>query len=95
MNWKLLIITLGAAAFLAAPANALTLTNVDETNYTVEVTISEGDVGDMQQYDLDVGQNLDITCNNGCFVKLSNGEQQQFTGNEFVTVKDGALVLSQ
>lgn len=95
MNWKLMIATLGATAFLAGPASALTLINADETIYSVEVTLGEGDAGDIQEYGLDVGKKLDIACDDGCIVKLSNGAQQQFSGDETVTVKDGALVIAE
>ncbi len=92
MTWKFASATFGVVAMLAVPANALTLTNTDETIYSIELVIGQGDAN-VQQMALHAGQTVDDICYSGCTIRLSNGAEQSFEGDEIVTIRDGAFAL--
>lgn len=94
MNWKVIAATFGALAMMAGSAHALTLTNNDEVEYGLEVVIGEGD-GGVQSYQLPAGQSLSDICDNGCTIKLGNGTEQAFEGNESVTIEDGGFMVAE
>ena len=94
MNWKLLAATLGTLAMMAGTANALTITNEDEVEYSLEVILGEGDA-DLQNYKLPGGGSLEDICAQGCTMKLNNGAEQVFQGDEDVTVEGGEFMISE
>lgn len=94
MRLKLLTATFGTVALLTGAANALTLTNEDEAEYGVEVMLSQGDT-EKQNYQLQGGGELADICNDGCTIKLENGAEQEFEGDEDVTIKDGKFSISE
>lgn len=94
MNWKVLAATFGTMAMLAGSANALTITNEDEAEYSLEVILGEGGA-DLQTLQLSGGQSLSDICEQGCTIKLPNGAEQEFDGDENVTIKDGGFIIAE
>lgn len=92
MNWKTLAATVGTMAMLIGSANALTITNEDEVDYTFDVILGEG-AADMETIELAVGQSVSDICEQGCTLKLPNGSEQSFDGDENVTIKDGVFMI--
>ncbi|NNE24405.1 MAG: hypothetical protein HKN11_17525 [Rhizobiales bacterium] len=94
MNWKVLAATFGTLAMMAGTANALTLTNNDEVEYGLEVILGEGGA-DLQTLQLPGGQSLTDICDQGCTIKLPNGAEQEFEGDENVTIQDGEFMIAE
>jgi hypothetical protein len=94
MNWKTLAATVGTMAMLIGSANALTVTNEDEVDYTFDVILGEGGA-DTETIELPVGQNVSDICEQGCTIKLPNGSEQSFEGDENVTIKDGVFMIAE
>ena len=88
MNTKLSFSALALLALLAAPANALTLTNSDDKTYEVSVVEGEGD-GNAIILELQGGANVAEICENGCTIKIDNGVEMSFNGDEIVSIQDG------
>ncbi len=85
----------GAFALLAiTPALAISLTNEDETGYEVTIVEGEGDANSTT-IQLDPGTNVSEICENGCTVKLDNGAEFTFEGDETATIKDGEFDLTE
>ena len=92
---KLAFATAGVLAMLAiAPANALTLINNDDATYEVTAMIGEGDAT-MDTFELASGANRADFCEEGCLIRLNNGAEQSFQGDEIVTIKDGGFVMAE
>lgn len=92
---KLVLTAAGVLAMLATvPANALTLMNEDETAYEVSLIIGQGDAV-TETFELEGGSARENFCEEGCIVRLSNGVEQSFEGNEIVTIKEGEFVVAE
>ena len=76
-----------------SPAQALTLINDDQTTYTVEIVVGEGD-SQNESYELQFDYMLEDICQSGCTIKLSNGAAQDFNGAEYVIIRDGKFVAT-
>lgn len=62
----LTVAVLSAFAAFAAPASALTVTNSDEGDYTVAVTVGEQN----SELAVGTGASVDAPCADGCLVSL-------------------------
>ncbi len=80
-----------AAVLAAAPAQALQLTNRDATDQKIVVTEKTG----TQELLLKPSQMLDGVCNSGCTMKMSDGEEYEFDGNEVVSIEEGLMFLDE
>ena len=94
MGIKPLLLSAAALSILAGPATALELTNNDDATYQVEIVIGEGD-STTESYELETDQFLSDVCAEGCTIKLSNGAEQAFAGDEIVSIKDGKFVITE
>lgn len=95
MNWKIVVLAaLGTVALVASPADAITLTNEDDATYDVEVLVGEGAAA-MDAFKLENGEVRGDFCPDGCVLKLDNGTEQYFDGNEDVTIKDGEFAFPE
>lgn len=77
---------LAAAMSLGVVTSAIaaTVTNGDDTDYTLIVT--EG--GEQMQLLIGPGETIEI-CPNGCFVVMPNGDREVLTGSERLEINAG------
>ena len=84
------VATLGVMTLLwAAPAQALTISNIDPKPYTVTVTAGS----DSKQLTIEAEKEVDAPCSDGCKVKLENGDVYELKGGETVSIEDGVLFV--
>lgn len=81
---KQFLIAAATLGFAAAAADAATVINRDDTNYTL--TVTEG--GSRSEIGLAAGQTITL-CNSGCFITLPNGDREALSGNETVEIAGG------
>ena len=74
---------------LAAPAQALTISNIDDASHTI--TVKSGG----QESELAVGPQatVEASCASGCMLVLANGEQYELQGSEEVSIEGGILFV--
>ena len=94
MTIKSTIFVLAATFAFVTQAQALSLVNDDQATYTVEIVFGEGDAN-KEMYDLPFDHIIEDVCGGGCEIRLSNGAQMEFNGDEYVTIKDGAFVVAE
>jgi hypothetical protein len=92
MNFKAFAAALVTMSFLATPANALSITNEDEVAYSFDVIIGEDDA-EIDAIELAAGESVSDVCPQGCKVKLPNGAEFSFEGNENVSIKNGVFMI--
>ena len=85
----LLVASLSLAAM--SPAEALKLTNRDATEQ--KLTIQENN-GAREQV-LKPAETIEGFCNSGCTIKLQDGEEYEFDGNEVVSIEEGLIFLDE
>lgn len=91
MKPKYSFAAIGAAMLLASPAIALDLSHEDEDTYTVEVIGGQGDES-RERFVLEPGEVLSNICEGGCTIILDNGAEQEFIGDETVSIRNGEFV---
>lgn len=87
------ILGLGTAVAVLAfafSAHALTVTNRDTTDQSL--TIMEGT--ESSTVSIKPGETMSNLCANGCKVMLG-AEEQQFDGQEVVTIEGGKLIIAE
>ena len=92
MNRPLASIALSAALVLASPANALILSNFDDSVHYVEVVTGENG-SDMVQ--VTIGENSISLCDDGCVIRLQNGSEMEFEGTETLSIQNGEFVIAE
>jgi hypothetical protein len=75
----------------ASPAQALKLTNRDTTEQ--KMTIQENN-GSREQV-LKPAETIEGFCNAGCTIKMQDGEEYEFDGNELVSIEEGLIFLDE
>ena len=75
--------------FLAAPAQALTISNTDEDSHTI--TVRTG--GDSTELVVEPQMAVEASCTSGCTVELENGEQYEMHGGEEVSIEGGIIFV--
>jgi hypothetical protein len=73
----------------ASPAEAIKLTNRDATEQKMNVQENVG----AQDRVLKPSETIDGFCTSGCTIKMQDGEEYQFDGNEVVSIEDGLMFL--
>ena len=73
----------------AAPAQALTISNIDPKPHTVTVMAGS----DSKQLTIEAAKEVDAPCSDGCKVKLENGDVYELTGGEMVSIEDGVMYV--
>ncbi len=74
-----------------SPAQALKLTNRDFTEQTM--TIMENNASHDQV--LKPSETIEVICNSGCSIKMQDGEEYEFDGNEVVSIEEGLMFLDE
>ena len=72
MNLKLAVAVVGIAAFVAGPAQALSLLNEDSDSYDVQIIQGEGSAA-IDTFTIDAGQKVEDFCQDGCTLQLPDG----------------------
>lgn len=85
------ITTCIAALLTASQASALQLTNRDTADHKLVVT--EKDT--TQELIVKPSQVVDDICEKGCTIKMSDGEEYEFDGNEIVSIEEGLMFLDE
>lgn len=74
---------------LAAPAQALTVSNTDEEARTI--TVKTG--GEESDLVVEPQATVEAPCASACMLVLANGEQYEMKGNEEVAIEGGILFV--
>lgn len=72
-------------------ASSFTLLNNDSSSYKVEITETV-DPSEIHVFELTEGEEVYDLCDEGCILRLNDGEPYEFTGNEDVYIENGELV---
>ena len=94
MTIKATFVLLAVSLLFSSPVQALSLVNEDEATYVVELVFGEGD-DNKDVYDLPYDHIIEDVCAAGCVIRLSNGKEKSFAGDEYVTIKNGAFVVTE
>ncbi len=84
-----LVTILAVAA--ASPAEALKLTNHDAAAQKMIISENNGS----REQTLAPAETLDGFCNSGCTIKMQDGEEYEFDGNEIVSIEEGLMFLDE
>jgi hypothetical protein len=77
---------------MAAPrAEALQLTNRDTAEHKIAVTEKDS----TQDLLVQPSQVVDGICKAGCTMKMADGEEYEFDGNEVVSIEEGLMFLDE
>ena len=80
------------AAFAgASQAEALQLTNRDTADHKIAMTEPAG----AQEVLIKPSQVIDGICKTGCTMKMADGEEYEFDGNEVVSIEEGLMFLDE
>lgn len=83
------ITTCFAALLATSQANAMQLTNRDTADY--KLVLTERDT--TQEMIVKPSEILDSICLKGCTIKMPDGEEYEFDGNEVVSIEEGLMFL--
>lgn len=72
-------------------ATALQLVNLDSDSH--KLVITEKDV--THEREVKPSEVLDNICMKGCTIKMADGEEYEFEGNEVVSIEEGLMFLDQ
>lgn len=92
MKLRTILCTAAVLGYLMVPAAAFTLVNEDQTTYTVDYMIGEGDATN-GSFELEYDFAADDFCDEGCTIRLNNGAEMGFAGHENVAIRDGKFVI--
>jgi hypothetical protein len=85
-------LTAVSAAFaVVSQANALQLTNRDTAEHKIALTEPAG----TQEVQIKPSQVIDGLCKTGCTMKMTDGEEYEFDGNEVVSIEEGLMFLDE
>lgn len=80
------------ALLLAAPeADALQLTNRDAADHKIAVTEKAGS----REIVVKPAEVVEDLCAAGCTMKMTDGEEYEFDGNEVVSIEEGLMFLDE
>ena len=82
------VLIMAPLAFWSVSASSITLTNRDSSDQTL--IIIEGDR--QSERTIRAGEKLEL-CDKACVIRLSDGEDYEFDGNEIVSLEEGLLFL--
>jgi len=75
--------------FLAPPAQALTVSNIDPEAHTI--TVKAG--SDSTKLVVEPSKAVEPACASGCTIELENGEQYEMKGGEQVSIEGGIMFV--
>lgn len=73
------------------PAHALKLTNRDTSEHRITIQENNG----AREQSLKPAETVDGVCNSGCTIKMQDGEEYEFDGNEIVSIEEGLMFLDE
>jgi hypothetical protein len=73
----------------AGPAFALTISNLDAQPHTISVSAG----AKAEELKVEPQKSVEPGCSGGCKIKLENGEEYEFKGNETVSIDGGAMFI--
>ena len=85
------VLTCLAALAVASQAEALQLTNRDTADHKIALTEPAG----TQEVQIKPSQVIDGICKAGCTMKMADGEEYEFDGNEVVSIEEGLMFLDE
>jgi hypothetical protein len=85
------LLTFLAALAAASQAEALQLTNRDAEEHKIAMTEPAG----AQDVLIKPSQVIDGLCKTGCTMKMADGEEYEFDGNEVVSIEEGLMFLDE
>lgn len=91
MARSIYLLTCLAALAAASQAQALQLTNRDTAEHKIALTEPSG----AQEVVIKPSQVIDGLCKAGCTMKMSDGEEYEFDGNEVVSIEEGLMFLDE
>jgi hypothetical protein len=80
-----------AALAAGSQAEALQLTNRDTAEHKIALTEPAGS----QEVLIKPSQVIDGICKTGCTMKMADGEEYEFDGNEVVSIEEGLMFLDE
>ena len=75
--------------FLAPPAQALTVSNIDPDPHTI--TVKAG--SDSSKVVVEASKAVEPACASGCTIELENGERYEMKGGEEVSIEGGIMFV--
>jgi len=94
MKLKFLMTALVTLAFFSGPLTALELINGDGEKVSGEIITGESKE-DVVTFELNADESLPEICSAGCKIRLSNGAEKEFTGEEIVEIREGKFVIDE
>jgi len=94
MKLKLLMTALITLAFFSSPLTALELINGDSGKISGEIITGESK-DDVVTFELNEDESIPEICLAGCKIRLSNGAEKEFTGDEIVEIREGKFVIDE
>jgi hypothetical protein len=91
MTRSVYVLTCLAALVAASQAEALQLTNRDTAEHKIALTEPVG----TQEVLIKPSQVIDGICKTGCTMKMADGEEYEFDGNEVVSIEEGLMFLDE
>ncbi len=91
MTRSVYVLTCLAALAAASQAEALQLTNRDTADHKIALTEPSG----TQEVLIKPSQVIDGICKTGCTMKMADGEEYEFDGNEVVSIEEGLMFLDE
>jgi hypothetical protein len=91
MAQSVYVLTCLVALAVASPAQALQLTNRDTADHKIALTEPAG----TQDVQIKPSQVIDGICKAGCTMKMADGEEYEFDGNEVVSIEEGLMFLDE
>lgn len=85
------VLTCLAVMAAATEAGALQLTNRDTADHKIAVTEKDK----TEEILIKPSQVIDKICNAGCTMKMADGEEYEFDGNEVVSIEEGLMFLDE
>lgn len=80
-----------ASLAIVSQASALQLTNRDTAEHKISLTEPAG----TQEVQIKPSQVIDGICKSGCSMKMTDGEEYEFDGNEVVSIEEGLMFLDE
>lgn len=91
MTRSVYVLTCLAALAAASQVEALQLTNRDTADHKIALTEPSG----TQEVLIKPSQVIDGICKSGCTMKMADGEEYEFDGNEVVSIEEGLMFLDE
>ena len=91
MTRSVYVLTCLAALAAASQVEALQLTNRDTADHKIALTEPSG----AQEVLIKPSQVIDGICKTGCTMKMADGEEYEFDGNEVVSIEEGLMFLDE